>query len=415
MRNVFDQYDQPENKLTHALVSALAHDRRLIRPFLRWAGIHGVPQTRDLRIVEQQVPGADVSGDEVEAKGLPDACIYTDDGWAVLIESKVQAGIGVGQLRRHISTARSHGFERPHLLVLSVNRPKKRMPTGTRTREWRALFQWFDKQPHARSWAAEFAEYMQVFEARMIAKDYAIRGTITMFSGIKFDGKNPYSYRQGKRLIRLLGDELQGRKEVHKIGVDPKGKRRSAITGRGQDGVWDFLPLRVARGKPFTSYPHLTMVIGRRGATAAVTVPDGVRGGVRTKLRKLGLEGFHAMIREIGSNLNSVIRESKGARPLLYVTQRHYDSQRSPEKVDGRLDADLRTLVESGRGGVKFQPEWVDAVYNIVTRKRSNVQFGVEVRFSSKCPRLRSAKAVGLFAKTWISVKPLLDFVLAEK
>ena len=36
MRNIFDQYEQPENRLTHALVTTLDQDRALLGPLLRW-------------------------------------------------------------------------------------------------------------------------------------------------------------------------------------------------------------------------------------------------------------------------------------------------------------------------------------------------------------------------------------------
>ena len=35
VRNVFDQYDQPENRVTHALMSALDADRNLLDAFLK--------------------------------------------------------------------------------------------------------------------------------------------------------------------------------------------------------------------------------------------------------------------------------------------------------------------------------------------------------------------------------------------
>ena len=35
MRNVFDQYSQAENRLTHALFSALDQDRKMLGEFLR--------------------------------------------------------------------------------------------------------------------------------------------------------------------------------------------------------------------------------------------------------------------------------------------------------------------------------------------------------------------------------------------
>jgi hypothetical protein len=115
-------------------------------------------------------------------------------------------------------------------------------------------------------WTRALLEYFEVFETRMIAEDYGIRGTITMFNGLHFDDENPYTYREGKRLIRLLGDELQKRKDLHKLGVDPTGERRTAITGRGSDRVWDFLRLQQARGAAATAHPHLTMGINANGA-----------------------------------------------------------------------------------------------------------------------------------------------------
>jgi len=35
LRNLFDQYSQPENRFTHALLTALNEDRKLLNAFLR--------------------------------------------------------------------------------------------------------------------------------------------------------------------------------------------------------------------------------------------------------------------------------------------------------------------------------------------------------------------------------------------
>ena len=139
MRNVFDQYSQPENRLTHALVCTIDADRSLLRPFLRWAGARDIPSSARLRITEQQVPGEAAPGDETEGRGLPDACIFDDDGWALLIEAKVQAGVSLGQLRRHVATAQRHGFDKPSLLLLSVDDPPTRLPAKSAHRPWRGL------------------------------------------------------------------------------------------------------------------------------------------------------------------------------------------------------------------------------------------------------------------------------------
>jgi len=418
MRSVFDQYQQPENQLTHALVCTLDADRSLLRPFLKWLGAKDVPRTT-LRITQQQVPGVLEPGED-EQRGLPDACIFGDDsddaestgGWAVLIESKVQSGIGLDQLSRHKRTAERSGFPNAFLVLLAVDQPKSGLPKGVEYRPWREVYAWFRAKRDRSEWAGRLTQYMEAFERRMIARDYAIRGTITMFDGIGFDDNNPYTYAEAKRLIRLLGDELQNRPKLLELGVDPKGERRSAITGRSGSRVWDFLPLKDARGATFTSYPHLTMVITSEHAAAAITVPNGVKGGFKTKIRECGQDGFMEMLHELAGNTRPILRDVPQASASLHALQRHYLSQRSAGIVDAETQADLRTIDPGSAGGVKYQPQWAYAIYDVLAHKRSNVQFGVRMQFPYTTKRLRSPEAVELFERSWLAFSPLLRFVL---
>ena len=416
MRNIFDQYEQPENRLTHALISTLSNDRRLIRPFLKRLKIGSTPPVQGLRLVEQQVPGVNVSGEEIDAKGLPDACIFDDKGWALLLESKVQAAVSRNQLERHLKSAARNGYENAHVVAIVVDAACNGLPEGAKAVEWRELYTWFRKLAAVSRWAGIFVDYMQVFESRMIAKEgYLKQGTLTMFDGLRFNEDNPYTHREAKRLIRLLRAELQQRKDLQELGVDPTGEGRSALTGRGFDAVWDFLPLKQARGAvQHTAFPHLTLALNPESAIAAVTVPNGVKGGVRTKLKEGGVEGFRSLVAELDRALRHAgrIRKSKGAKPFMYVHQRHFLSQRSRGITDGRLEVDLRTLAGCPKAGVHRQPEWIDAIYSLLTHKRSNIQFGVEVRFKYDCPIAGSREVVDLFAETWTALKPLLNFVL---
>lgn len=416
MRNVFDQYSQPENRLTHALACTLNADRSLLRPFIRWCGIRNVPHASQLRMTEQSVPGEEMSGDETEGRGLPDICIFDQDSWVLMIESKVQCGVSVSQIRRHLATASRHAFDKRQVLLLCVDNPPANLPAGTTVRSWRDLYAWFRRRAAASGWATRLTDYMETFESRMIAEDYSIRGTITMFDGLRFDRDNPYSYREAKRMIRLLGDELQARRDLQRLGVDPKGKRRTAITGRRSNrGVWDFLPLKAARGSSnFTGHPHLTLVIRDTGPRAAVTIPNGVRGGFRTQLKEVGEDGFVDLLRTIERRLRPTLKRSTGSKCMLYALQRHYRSQRSEGEIDARLDADLRTVVPGSRRSAKFQPEWTHAIYEVITRKRSNIQLGLEVHFTFDCPIIRSARAPDLFADAWKAMLPMVEFALGR-
>lgn len=60
MRNVFDQYEQQENKLTHALMVTLANDKKLVRPFLKFVGVKRVPALKNIELGLQRVPGQEL-------------------------------------------------------------------------------------------------------------------------------------------------------------------------------------------------------------------------------------------------------------------------------------------------------------------------------------------------------------------
>ena len=417
MRNVFDQYMQPENRLTHALATALDRDRSLLAPFLRWLCIPEVPPAKQLEIAQQRVPGQLQTDSDIgeEKKGLPDIAVFNNDGWAVLIESKVQAHVSLDQLMRHRNTAQRHGFENPWLVVISVEEQSDKSFGRTVFRTWRDVYAWLCDAASASPWAKEMQNYMQVFERKMVADEYAIRGTITVFDGFKFDEENPYNYYEGKRLILLLGDLLQGSKELEKaLDIDPKGSRRPAITGKLGDLVWDFLPLKGGKGRPFTQFPHLTMAIHRSHAIAAITIPNGIAGGFKSRLSALGVNGFQGLIACLEKRVRPILKRSEEAKPMIYVSQRHFKSQRSRGETDAELNVDLRTTVEGGSGKIRYQPEWIDAIFNVLTQKRSNVQVGVEIRFRYSCPVVRSSNVANLFIDSWKAFAPLVEFAQAS-
>ncbi len=414
MRNIFDQYEQPENRLTHALATVLGQDREMLVAFLKWLGVAGIPKPSLLAITQQQVPGALVDeGEDLQQKGLPDFAIFDDENWAVLFECKVQAKASSRQLERHRSTAQRNGYESPWIVVLAVDSSPAEAFPKTIYKGWRDVYSWFNLRATDSFWARQLVDFMRTFEEKMLSRDYQIRGTITVFDGLRFDDKNPYSYREAKRLIRLMGDLLQERKVLSKIGVDPNGKRRPAITGQGTDGVWDFLPLYAARdAEQFTAYPHLTIRLDRRHALAAITVPNGVKGGFRSKLVSIGLEGFLEVVQKIESNLRPVIERSTGAKPMVYATQRHYRSQRSDAEIDGRIDVDLRTAIRGNGTHIKYQPEWVEGIYALLVRKKANIQLGFDVQFLYSCESIRSTGAIDLFEEAWIAMSPILDLAV---
>src|ERR1019366_8369704 len=87
LRNIFDQYHQPENRVTHALMTALDEDRKLLGLFLReLVKVKPPCDPQKVAVLEQQYPGEEEpSEEELERRGIPDVWIFDGEGWCVFI------------------------------------------------------------------------------------------------------------------------------------------------------------------------------------------------------------------------------------------------------------------------------------------------------------------------------------------
>ncbi len=412
MRNIFDQYEHPENRLTHALGCALHEDARLLRGFVfrctgqRFRGRDG------LHIVEQYVPGDVADSDLDERRGLPDLWIYADSRWALLIESKVAAPVRTDQLRRHVRTAQRAGFDAPHLLVISPTRPARLWPEA-RHLTWTEVYRWMRDRRADSKWAYRFVDYIEIAEAKMFADGYLGDKTLTEFDGIPFDAEHPYNYREAKRVLRLLMQELRRNQKLIDLGVESSAEGRPAITGRGGGLVWDFLRLKAASGSTsFTSHPHPTVAIKEKQTLTIISVPNGISPRFRRNLVGAGFDGFQRLLLDVAKRIERSILDIDGAFPFVEVIQRHYPSQRSNPVEDAVLEFDLRTASPTGSSRVKFQEQWLRTAFDVLLHKNSNIQFGVGAAFPYGSKRLRERAIIDTFADVWVGCKPLLDRLL---
>jgi hypothetical protein len=413
MRNLFDQYSHPENRLTHALLSCLSRDNRQLKRFVAWAV--GEPHSgKTLEVLEQSLPGEamDLSEDDAERRGLPDGCIADGTGWALLIESKFAASVNSDQLHRHIRTAARHGLDKCKLLLITVGEVKQRLPAGVRTRQWSDVYHWLVREGRRSTWAQIAAEYLEIAEMRGVEQEYLKEGTLTVFTGIPFGAEDPYTYPQAKRLLGLLFDELRkDRRLQRQLGVNPNSKGRGAITGRTGQSVWDFVSLKSAP-KAFTQYPHLTMGIRDSRFEAYVTIPNGIRSRLRNKMLGTSYEDFERLILQVNKLLSFALRRYPGASPMIVVVQRRYLTQRSPAIIDGLLRFDPRTGLAGGRQdrrGVKHQPQWLRAVYDLLKNRRSNLQLQVGADFPyDTCQVVATPQVKEAAVNVWLACKPLI-------
>ena len=414
LRNVFDQYRHPENRLTHALLASLAEDKGLLRRFVK--KVANRTAASRLQIYEQALPGdpANLPEDEAGRRGLPDGCVTDNDGWALLIESKVASHPTADQLHRHLRTAKRRGIRRCSLLVLTTGRHASEAVHQATYMTWSQLYIWLRQQSKRSHWAELCARYFEDAEIRLPQDGYLIDGTLTVFTGIPFSYETPYTYAEAKRQLDLLRSELLKRKPlVQQLGADPDSAGRSAVTGSKSLAVWDFISLKSAKGSNrHTQNPHLTLGIHIGHVEASVTIPNGVAPAIRSRLLGLDRDEFADRVHIVTRAIASAVRGT-GASPMIVVVQRRYRTQRSAPIVDAELRFDPRTAFDEVRSvepGIKHQPEWLRTVYDVLTKRRSNLQFQIGAKFPyNTCRIVDSPKLVAVIERVWLACAPILE------
>lgn len=413
MRNIFDQYSQPENRLTHALACCLDEEPDLMRSFVEWATGEEAPRATRLRIVEQRLPGEPepVDEDESERRSLPDAWIYTDDGWSLLVESKVASAVDIDQLQRHLQIATRRGFESPRLVVLSLAACTVDLPGRATSRTWTELYQWAMRWKARSTWARRMVDYMEVAERRMLADLYLKEGTLTSFAGITFDEENPYSYLEAKRQLQLMIQELRRSNTLQsQLGVNLTGAGRAAITGKKGSHVWDVLTFVKANGTDFSRYPHLTLGIERDMARVQLTVPNGIDGPLRRRFSDHGFPGVKAALADYLKRASPVLERDSGAKPYVLIVQRRYPSQRSEPFVDAWVEFDPRTALGPEAGNVKLQAQWLDATVSAFAKPQSNLNISFGMAFPyGKSQSVNQASFVEVTESVWLATAPILE------
>jgi hypothetical protein len=423
MRNVFDQYTQPENRLTHALFSALHQQRTLLRSFIRdICKVPSPPPADDLTISVQQYPGGrEYTETEIFERNIPDAWLFDENGWSLLFEAKITARLTQRQLDGHRRTAARHGLEPCDCFAIIGEDTSVTVP-GWKLLRWVDIYRWLRAQENSAkdrgpSWARLSADYFEVLEARLLSEGKLGSAQITEFAGF-FRTSADYNYTIAKNRIKNAMRALRrDRRLIEQLGMDPEAAGRGAITGKDADAVWDFLRLADAGGtNSFTSFPHLTLGVGRLAAEAMVTFPNALKSTSRRNLLAGGRDAFRRQCEEVLTAMGDVLAAQPAARPIMRAVQRRYPSQRAAPILDAALEFDLRTAFPLKGSGPKPQHQWFDALHHAVASKRSNLQFQIGVSFAyPKCPTMQSDAALDMVARSWLACRSMLDGVLSRK
>lgn len=417
MRNVFDQYDQPENRLTHALLCSLDADRALLQGFIRWVTGHQKPGPK-LTVNEQSFPGeSDTPPEEGDRRGIPDGCIADGFGWALLIESKLTRTWDADQLRRHRATAVRHGLNDVTIVCLTVGTSRQLAPEGCVPRSWSDVYVWLAGFRPQSDWAQRCQHYFEVAEAQLVATNGLSGGAITMFTGIPFGLDAPYSYLQAKRVLGLLRAALIDDKAlVQALDIDTANAGRGAITGSKARFVWDYVGFKGAQKvDAFTQFPHLTLAVLDDRLEATLTVPNGVSAPLRRAMLGATFDKFEQRVAKVIACITATGAAAPGLKPVVNVAQRHYSSQRSEPVYDAVLRFDPSTAVRGKNSGpVKYQPQWLRLAYDVLNQRASNLQFQIGAEFPyAACPAVRTPSIAKAVASVWRACEPVLNSVRA--
>jgi hypothetical protein len=416
MRNIFDQYKHPENRLTHSLIVSLNQDRKLLKDFLISFGPEKVPPVQTLRIIGQGLPGSTETNDEEQAekRGLPDAVIFDDNGWALVLESKISSDLSKDQLQRHYQTIRRCGVDDIYGLTITLDQSPF-LFKGWKMATWKDIYSWANRSQS--SWAKHMVHYFNVAENNMVQNEYLTAGTITEFSGINLE---PYTYHEGKRVLRLLTDKIRNNaKFMKEMNLDPES-RRPAITDDGSR-VWDMISFRndLPKGGSFTGYPHCTFNLSNRDkwAEAMITFPNAMERSLFKRLKNSSYESFAQRLETVLAATKNNLRGISGYKPVARIVQRHYKTQRSPAVIDGEMTVDLRACfggkdAEIGRP-IVAQEQWLYAIHALLSDKRSNLQFQIGVQLPYKtCPELKTKNADRIFMASYRSLGPFIKHII---
>lgn len=273
IRNVFHQYEHDENRLTHALVHALDADQELLRGFVEFSTGSEAPAGVALSLACQRQPGdsVEVTEDQAERLGIPDAWIYSEDrSWAIAVECKITAGLAGNQINGHLAAALKRGFSKIQVLVIGLeeHRPEilRDFPEElVRWKHWPAVFEFFSANVRITR-VSEFVDYMRVLEAHLIPK---IGQPLTKFVGIPFGPDHPFNATEAKVVLRGLMRDLRSRLKIAKLPVQIAAKDKPLT------GTWDVIRFQSSAPQgDFNSHPHLTVGIGNDDCSIQLTLPN---------------------------------------------------------------------------------------------------------------------------------------------
>ena len=369
LNNIFDPYDQSENRITNALLQTMAKDVDFLKKFLRYNLSLSLNRNSSVVISSQKEPLGlgDSDQDREEIEGIPDGWIIIDENDAVLIESKiVRNAIRKDQLLAH--KKRIRGYSKKYLCVIT---PDDESPIQDMQIEginiswisWSKIYEML--QNNQRN------DLPGYFKAQL--KEYlAMSEDLVGFQGIYFPS-DTFNRREAKIIIKNLIKTIKPEiiKILPKLTYEKKTYSQDSHPYAVYHGsVWSSL----GAVENFTKDMHLTFWIAETHFGMGITVPNDA--GKRWRRLKSVFK-----IDESYQVLLKMLFDLRKNLPNLYLefVHRHY-RQRRDAIIDGIIEVNFDTL--KGNKSIKPNPLWLSVLRELISHKSGyNRQLMLRTRF----------------------------------
>ncbi len=406
LRNIFDQYQVPENRVTNALLQTLQRDRRLLDAFIKKVIGRTVAKNEDIVFEAFKKPGADgdLKSSDEQTQSIPDGLIKIGENIAVAIESKiVKNAIRPEQLRSHLREVAS--YNEKYLCVITpddsspIEELKARGEIGVNSiwLSWREIYEMLGDYKSPKN-AEEFLQ-SQLKEFLYMQND------LIGFCGIK-KWEEGYDLEQAnnivRNLIRAIKPKLQ---EIYQgfIYEKPKYKKQKNPYEIYADAAWGYL----APQEDFTKDLHFTFSLSETNLFIGLTIPHSARQRWR-RLKQICQDDN--LFREFESQLF----ELRSMLPNVYLEflQRHYVG-RKDGVIDGMIEMNLDTINGNPEKNVKENKALWEGLRSAIARKKDyNGQLMIRTRYFFKDhPEMEDENFKDEIIRATSSFKPLYEFL----
>lgn len=417
--NIFNQYFQPENRVTNALLQVLSVDINLLRGFVKEIMNIDLSLSSNARLSTLKEPYDEYDRKNLpiineEGLSIPDAFIYDEENnLNIFIESKLDTTLYYTQLKNHCRAYSLKSFSN-FLICISTDKEQPGVINDILKEAKNCKVIWLPWKT-VYHWACEKLDdnicknnYLNNFLCTQLKGYLEMYENLSDFAGINFQ-KDIYNYPQAKSFIKSLIEKvLEDINEIYPQFKIPRPK----ITDN-KTYVWDVL----SDGYPFNSKVHLTFEIHNEYFALDLTLPNMANWKIFRRKLKDRLSEFKEIFSHLVQNFkNYQVPPEIG----LYVWQSH---AYKPYKLtrDGKLEfkIDVCPFIKKENilhKNIKQIPFWFDAFVNLC-QTASNVHLEMQISiiyYYIKHSIIKKPEFANEVIKAAKALKPLYDYLTCD-